>query len=162
MTSTHRAAPIGRVANLDDLCVPLTFRLFVISFEGPHATPIPEILRFSMNRVDLFFGWLLVLGGLLHAVGSWTGYRQSPELLLWALSGSLAAILVATLNVLRVGRPADRSLAVASFVGSVVWMAIALGFGFVIGNVLDPRVMIHAVNAGVLAIFSVRSLSRAA
>jgi hypothetical protein len=112
-----------------------------------------------MKRIDLFFGWLLVLGALLHAFGSWTGYRSSPELLVWALSGSLAALLVATLNIFRVGRPTDRSIAVASFLGSIAWGAVAVGFGFAIGNVRDPRAMIHAVNAAVLAMFSFRTFA---
>lgn len=113
-----------------------------------------------MTTVDRVFGWLLVLGGVLHAYGSWKGYRTTPELLLWAWSGSLAALLLAALNLLRVGRPGDRALAWVCLAGCLAWIAVAMGFGAVIGNPLDPRAVIHAVNAGVLAAMSVRSLMK--
>jgi hypothetical protein len=74
-----------------------------------------------------------------------------------ALCGSLAALLVAALNLLRTGRPADRALAWVSCVGSLAWMSAALAFGVVVGNILDPRAMIHAINAAVLALFSIRT-----
>ena len=111
-----------------------------------------------MNVVDRVLGWLLIVGALLHAGGSWAGYRQTPELLLWSLSGSVAALLLAVINLLRVNRPNDRGLAWTCFFGCIAWVAVAVGFGAAIGNVLDPRAMIHAVNAAALAGMSVRTL----
>lgn len=111
-----------------------------------------------MKTADRLLGWLLVLSGLLHAFGSWTGYRDSPEMLLWALSGSLAALLVAAVNLLRVQRPADRPLALVALTGAIAWTGIAVGFGAVIGNVFDPRALIHAVIAAMLAAMSLRTL----
>ena len=111
-----------------------------------------------MTIIDRVFGWLLVLGGLLHAYGSWDGYRSTPELLLWAWSGSLAVLLLAALNLLRTGRPADRPLACVCLAGCLAWIAIAVSFGAVIGNVFDPRAVIHTLNAAVLAAMSVRTL----
>jgi hypothetical protein len=114
----------------------------------------------TVTIIDRVFGWFLVLGGLLHAYGSWDGYRNTPELLLWAWSGSLAALLLAALNLLRIERPADRPLAWVCLAGCVAWIAVALGFGAVIGNVFDARALIHALNAAVLAAMSVRTLLR--
>jgi len=111
--------------------------------------------------VDRIFGWLLVVGGLLHAGGSWRSFHNDPSQLLWALSGSLAALLVAALNLLRTGRPADRPLALVSFFASLAWLAVAVGFGVLIGNLADPRAVIHALNAAVLAGLSLRTLMRA-
>jgi hypothetical protein len=111
-----------------------------------------------MGTIDRLFGWLLVLGAALHALGSVTGYGTQPELLVWSLSGTLAALLLAVLNLMRAGRPTDRTLALVCLVGSIAWVAVALGFGAAIGDVLDPRALIHAVNAGVLAVFSIRTL----
>jgi len=108
--------------------------------------------------LDRIFGWLLVVGGLLHAGGSWHAFHNDPPQLLWALSGSLAALLVAALNLLRVGRPTDRPLAWVSFAASVAWVAVAVGFGAAIGHLADPRAVIHAVNAAVLAGLSLRTL----
>lgn len=113
-----------------------------------------------MKTLDRVFGWLLVISGGLHAFGSWAKYQTVPETALWAFSGTLAAWLVAALNLLRVGRPDDRPLAAVSLVASIAWLVIAIGFGVVIGNVFDPRGMIHAVIALVLAAMSLRTLMR--
>ncbi len=113
-----------------------------------------------MRNVDRAFGWLLVLGGLLHSVGSVTVLANKPDVLVWALSGSLAALLLASLNLMRVNRPNDRTLALVCTAGSIAWIFIAIGFGASIGNVLDPRALIHAINAAVLAAFSLRTALR--
>ena len=114
-----------------------------------------------MKTLDRVFGWLLVLGALLHSAGSVVALRNNPGVLVWALSGSLAAMLVAALNLMRVNRPADRTLAWVSAAGSIAWTLVAIGFGASIGNVLDPRAMYHAIAGIVLAAFSVRTaLSR--
>lgn len=114
-----------------------------------------------MTLLDRIFGWLLVVGGLLHAGGSWHAFHDDPPRLVCALSGSLAALLVAALNLLRVGRPDDRPLAWLSLAASIAWVAVALGFGVAIGHPADPRAVIHAVNAAVLAALSARTLLRA-
>ena len=114
-----------------------------------------------MTILDRIFGWLMVVGGLLHAGGSWRAFHNDPSQLLWALSGSLAALLVAALNLLRVGLPTDRPLAWVSFVASLAWLAVAAGFGAVIGHLTDPRAVIHGVNAAVLAGLSLRTLMQA-
>lgn len=106
--------------------------------------------------VDRIFGWLLVIGSMLHAVGSVAVYRNRPETLLWALSASLAGLLLAALNLLRVGRPHDHVLAWISFVGCLSWLAIVVAFGVLIGNFFDFRVVIQGTITLVLAIFSLR------
>jgi len=81
---------------------------------------------------------------------NWTAnhvWLEKGPIPLWALSGSLAALLVAALNLLRVGRPTDRPLAWVSFAASVAWGAVTVGFGAAIGHLADPRAVIHAVNA---------------
>lgn len=115
-----------------------------------------------MRTLDRVFGWLLVIGGGLHAIGSWMGYRSAPETLVWALAGSLAALLVAALNLLRVDRPDDRPLAIVSLGGAIAWTAVAVGFGIAIGNPLDPRAVIHALNGLALAGMSLRTMARGA
>ena len=45
--------------------------------------------------IDKAFGWLLLVGALLHAYGSITGYPAGSEVQVWALSGTLAAALTA-------------------------------------------------------------------
>jgi hypothetical protein len=110
-----------------------------------------------MNSVDRTFGWLLVIGSLLHAFGSYSAYNGRHEMLLWALSATLAGLLLAALNLLRIGRPGDRTLAWISFAGCLGWLAMVLAFGAVIHRMLDLRVVALTVIAVVLAIFSVRT-----
>ena len=111
-----------------------------------------------MKIVDLIFGWLLVVGSLLHAVGSFAAYKNMPaKLLLWSLSGTLAGLLLASLNLLRAVRPGDSALAWVSFSGCLGWIVMALSFGKVSGNVLDIRALTHAINAAVLAAMSLRT-----
>jgi hypothetical protein len=107
--------------------------------------------------IDRVFGALLLVGGALHAFGSISAYPRGSDVLVWALSGSLAAILLAVLNLVRASRPQDRTLAWITFCGSLCWAAVALAFGMAIGNVADPRVLWHAISALVLAAFSVRT-----
>ena len=114
----------------------------------------------TLKTVDRGLAWLLVVGALLHAMGSWAGYRNSPATLLWALSGSVEGLLLGALNLLRVGRPHDRPLAWVCFGGCLAHIAVALGFGKVIGNVLDPRVLINAIDAAALAALSLRTVAK--
>jgi hypothetical protein len=107
--------------------------------------------------IDRLFAALLLVGGVLHAFGSIYGYRLGSEVLVWALSGSLAAILLAVLNLVRAGRPEDRTLAWITFCGCLCWAAVAIAFGAAIGNVADPRVLWHAISALALAAFSLRT-----
>jgi hypothetical protein len=110
-----------------------------------------------MKTLDRLFGWLLVLGAILHSGGSFVALRGNPGVLVWALAGSLAALLVAALNLLRVNRPGDRSLARVAAAGSIAWTLVAIGFGASVGNVFDPRALYHTIAGAVLAAFSIRT-----
>jgi uncharacterized membrane protein YjjB (DUF3815 family) len=88
-------------------------------------------------------------------------YSNSPVTLVWALSGTLAGLLAAGLNLLRVGRPHDRALAWMSFAGCLGWLTVDLAFGKAFGNVFDPRVLTRAINTVVLAAMSLRTVAQA-
>ncbi len=111
-----------------------------------------------MRTADCIFGWLLILASIMHAYGSIASYSKTPVTLVWALSGALAGILVASLNLLRIGRAQDRPLTWLSLGGTVAWMAVAIAFGAAAGNVLDPRPMTHVAIAVVLIAMCVRTL----
>jgi hypothetical protein len=110
-----------------------------------------------MKALDRVFGGLLFLGGVGHGMGSYIAYRSDHMVLLWAWSASLAVFLLAAVNLLRAGRNADRSLAWISFVACLMWVAFALWFGRLIGDVFDARPLGNVLITLVLAVFSLRS-----
>ena len=111
-----------------------------------------------MRAVDTIFGILLLIGALLHAYGTFIGYPAGSEVFVWSLAGSLAAGLIAVLNLLRSCRPGDKALAWICLVASLCWAGLAFAFGKAIGHVADPRVLWHVIAALVLAGFSLRTL----
>jgi hypothetical protein len=111
--------------------------------------------------VDRLLGALLLVGAALHAYGSLASYPLGSAALVWALSGSLAASMLAVLNLVRAGRPRDRTLAWITFVGCLCWAGIALAFGSAIGRVADPRVMWHLICALGLMLLSMRTIVNA-
>ncbi|PSJ63695.1 hypothetical protein [Pseudaminobacter soli (ex Li et al. 2025)] len=111
-----------------------------------------------MRTIDTIFGVLLLIGAILHGYGTFVGYAVGSEVFVWSLAGSLAAGLIAVLNILRSRRPDDQALAWICLVSSLCWVGVALAFGSAIGNVRDPRVLWHAIAALVLAGFSLRTL----
>ena len=56
------------------------------------------------NIADRILGWLLLIGGVLHGLGSVSSYDFGSPILFWALAGSLAAMLLAALNLMRHAR----------------------------------------------------------
>ena len=110
-----------------------------------------------MNAVDRTLGWLLVVASLMGGIGAVGTYRGIPEMLVWALSATLAGLLLASLNLLRVGRPGDRMLAWISFCGCLAWLALVIAFGAANGNVLNLGAVILAAITVALAVFSFRS-----
>ncbi|MGO9318647.1 MAG: hypothetical protein ACLPXT_09225 [Terracidiphilus sp.] len=113
-----------------------------------------------MKIIDRIFAGILILGGLLHGWGSFHLYRNEPMTMLWSICATLLTLLVAAVNLLRVERPGDRPLAWISFAGSLSWAMAAFAAGVLIGNVFDPRPMMHWVTALVLAGFSLRAALR--
>src|SRR5262245_12219626 len=96
---------------------------------------MPQILPI----VDRIAGWLLIVGALLHGYGSYLAYPSLSANLVWALSGSVAALLLAAVNLLRVNRPNDYVLAWISFAGCLVWIGIVGAFAATLPNPIDPR-----------------------
>jgi uncharacterized membrane protein HdeD (DUF308 family) len=113
-----------------------------------------------LKIVDRTLGILLLIGGVLHGLGSFKAYASSAPLQVWALSGSVAALLLAAINLLRVDRPADRALAWVSLAGCIAWIAVAIAFGLTLDSALDPRVLYHVIVTVGLAAFSLNSALR--
>jgi hypothetical protein len=110
-----------------------------------------------MKIIDRIFAGILIIGGLLHGYGSYRMYAHQPMTMLWSLCATLLTLLVASVNLLRVARPSDRPLAWISFAGSLSWAIAAFTAGVLIGNIFDPRPMMHWITALVLAGFSLKA-----
>lgn len=113
-----------------------------------------------LKTIDRIFGWLLVLGSCGHTVGTLLWTQPMSGIFIWSLGSSLAAALLGTLNIVRAGRPEDRTLAAITAIGTAWWALLAFGFGKSIGNVFDPRPLSHVIIAIVLVVFSALTLRR--
>jgi peptidoglycan/LPS O-acetylase OafA/YrhL len=107
--------------------------------------------------IDRIAGWLLLIGALLHGYGSYLAYPSLSSNLIWALSGSVAALLLASINLLRVNRPDDRPLAWIGFAGCLLWIGIVGAFAATLPNPIDPRPLYHLIVTLVLVVFSLRT-----
>ncbi len=116
---------------------------------------------FMLKGIDRLFGVLLILGACGHTVGTILWTLPMSGIFIWSLGSSLAVALLGTLNIVRAGRPHDKTLAAITTVGSACWAILAFAFGVSIGNVLDPRPLSHALIAGVLTIFGSLTFLRA-
>ena len=110
-----------------------------------------------MKIIDRIFALILALGGLLHGVGSFHMYKNQPMTMLWSLCAALLTLLIAAINLLRVERPSDQPLAWISFAGSLSWAVAAFAAGLLVGNVFDPRPLMHWLSALALAAFSLKT-----
>jgi len=111
--------------------------------------------------IDRTLGVALIVAAIAHTFGSLNAYAFLSTELVWAISASAFAILIAAINMLRMNRPGDHTLAWICFVGCVAWIVLALSFNVSIGHVADPRGLIHAIVTAGLAFFSFRSATTA-
>lgn len=110
-----------------------------------------------MKSIDRIFSLILIIGGLLHGMGSFMMYKNEHMTLLWSLCAAVLTLLIAAINLLRAARPSDRPLAWICFAGSLSWAVAAFAAGVLIGNIFDWSPLMHWVAALVLAGFSLRT-----
>lgn len=113
-----------------------------------------------MKTTDRVFGWLLVVSTAMHCVGCLIGFlHTNPDMLLWTEGAGIGGFLLAAVNLLRVNRPDDRALAWVCAAGCIAWAVMAIAFGVRIGNIFDPRPLVHTLTTLVLFGFSLRTAS---
>ena len=107
-----------------------------------------------LRIVDRIFRILLALVSFCHAVGAilWTGPHSG--IFIWSSGSALAGGLLAALNIVRAGRPNEKTFAVITGIGTACWALVTVGFGLSIHNVLDPRPLGHFVISIILSVFS--------
>jgi hypothetical protein len=80
------------------------------------------------------------------------------DVFVWSLGASIAGFLLGALNLVRAGRPADKTLAYITVVGTLLWAMLAVTFGVSIGHVFDSRVVINVVISAALIAFGMRTI----
>jgi hypothetical protein len=122
---------------------------------------LPAQARRRLHQgIDSVLGILLLVGAVVHASVSFAAYPIGSPTLVWSLSGSGLAALLAVLNLLRTARPQDRTLAWVCAGGCVFWALVGIAFGFAIDHLLDPQVVFHVVVGAALADCSVVTATR--
>ena len=94
-----------------------------------------------MRVVDRILSVLLVLGAVGHTFGVMQYYRDQPDALFWSLCAGFLIVLVAVINLVRTARTGDRAIAWTAAGASLGYLVVTLGFGRLIGNMADPRVI---------------------
>jgi hypothetical protein len=115
-----------------------------------------------MPIVDRLLSALLVLGAIGHTFGVLDYYRDRPDPLFWSLGATILIVLIAAINLLRSWRPGDRALAWIAAGASGAYAIDTLGFGRLIGNLADPRVIGFGLISLGLVYFSIATAVRAA
>lgn len=107
-----------------------------------------------MKGVELVLCVLLALGGLGHLFGTLAGYEPGSEVFVWSLSATCFVFLLVFLHVVRIYRPQDRTVRMAAIVASGAWIGLALAFGAAVGDIADPRALMHVVVTSALLMTS--------
>lgn len=111
-----------------------------------------------LKMLDRGCAVVLGLGAAVgHTYGSFKSYGHDETTLFWALNASVLGLLLGGLNLLRGARPQDRALAAIVGAGTVCWIISATRFGFLIGNPLDPRVLLFLLVSVILVGFNLRT-----
>jgi len=112
-----------------------------------------------MNTADRVFGVLQLLAACGHTVGTIVLTQYMSGIFVWSLGASIGMFLTVALNLMRAGRPEDRTVAVLAMAGCCGQLALCLAFGVNIGNLADPRVVGNCAIAVVLLGFGARTLA---
>ena len=105
-----------------------------------------------MQKLEYALCALLALGGAGHLLGTFSGYPIGSEVFVWSLSATAFTFLIVFLQALRIQRPHDRPVTIGATVATIAWLGLALSFGSAVGDIADPRAMMHAlVSAALLA-----------
>ena len=110
-----------------------------------------------MLMLDRGLSILMILGAAGHTFGVMKVYKDQPQTLFWALGGTLLILLVAGINLLRAKRPHDRALGWLAAGAAGAYTAFSIGFGILVDNPFDPRVVIFALASLGLVAFSLRT-----
>ena len=77
-----------------------------------------------MKATDRVFAWVLLLLGCIHCAGTFVVFKTLSLEAIWFITGGLAMIFGALLNLVRVARPDDKLPARASALANLLLFAV--------------------------------------
>jgi hypothetical protein len=116
-----------------------------------------------MKTVDRIFAWALLVLGFVHFAATFLAFKTLSLDAVWFICGGVAMALAAMINLLRMGRTADRWLTGTCCIANAL---MALVFDGVVPWVLrhdlrdNPQVIVVGLAVFVELVFSVRQWSR--
>lgn len=115
------------------------------------------------KKLDYFLCVALILFSAGHGIlGTLVSMGwQTPDAV-WSFSGSVAAWLIAALNILRIKRPSDMLVISLALAGNLAWVGLMIWLGIVADMFLDVRLWLFVLTVVGLAAFSVSYLMNTA
>jgi len=116
-----------------------------------------------MKTTDRVFAWVLLLLGCIHCAGTFVAFRTLSLEAIWFVTGGLAMIFGALLNLVRVARPDDRLPARASALANLLLFAVFVAVvPWLLRHELkeNPQVIVVAVTVAAEFVFSLRQCFR--
>jgi len=111
-----------------------------------------------LRYLDRALSVLLLLGAAAHTWGVMRFYAGQPHPLFWSLTEGLLVVLLAAINLLRTDRPTDRGVAWVATLASASYIVVIIGFGRLVDNMLDVRVISFGLVSLGLTLFGLRTL----
>ena len=116
-----------------------------------------------MKQADYALSVILIVLSAGHGfVGTLAAEGWDSSTSMWSFSGSVAAWMIAAVNILRVGRPADKGVAMVALLGALSWVGLMVWLAVVAHMIADIRIWLFISVAAGLSLFSIRTLRAAA
>ena len=106
----------------------------------------------TLQRLERILAAILIVGGLLHAYGSFTAFDTGSVVLAWSLGSAAFAIFLGCVAFEASSERARVSLRRITIAGLLAWGVVVALFGSAIGNFADPRVLYHIIVAALLVL----------
>ena len=113
-----------------------------------------------MRRLDFVLAWILLLLGCVHGAASFAVFKTLTLEAIWFVTGALAMIFGALLNLVRAGQPGNRLAAGVSLVANLLLGAV---FVILVPWLLrhefkqNPQVIVVGITVAAELAFSLRS-----
>ncbi|HKD79789.1 MAG TPA: hypothetical protein VKH81_08860 [Candidatus Angelobacter sp.] len=105
-----------------------------------------------MKILDRIFAWLLLLLGCIHCVAAFLVHKTLTLDVIWFVSGGLAQIFGALLNLVRAARPEDRLVVRVSLLANLLLFAVfAIAVPWLLRNDIRQNPQVIALGVAVAA-----------